>query len=175
MNSKMQEARGKTEREKNCMKFLTTLCMAALSCSIFRMLVPENKFSKQISLLIAAVFLLTGITALKGADLSIDTEQYRVQYEEYGSEISSEVNGELRERICREMSDRIYALLNERGIYPEEIHIIVNISGLYSIDITQVELVFPDGEQAAAEAAAELLAGELSSDIEIRTEVRAKG
>lgn len=154
------------------MKFLTSLCMAALSCSLFRMLVPENKFSKQISLLIAAVFLLTGITALKNADFSVDTEQYRVQFEEYGAEISSGVNEELRQRICREMSDKIYALLNERGIYPEEIHVIVNISGLYSIDITQVELVFTGGEQAAAKEAAEFLAGELSPKIEIKTEVR---
>ena len=155
------------------MRFLTTLCLAALSCALFRMLVPENKFSKQISLLIAAVFLLTGITALANADFSIDTEQYRAQFEEYGSGISSDVNEELRQRVCREMSDKIYALLNERGIYPEEIHIVVNISGLYSIDITQVELVFAGGEQAAANEAAGLLAGELSPKIEITTEVRA--
>ena len=154
------------------MKFLTTLCMAALSCAIFRMLVPENKFSKQISLLIAAVFLLTGITALKGAEFSIDTEGYRVQSEKYGAEIFSNVNGTLRERVCREMSDKIYALLNEREIFPQEIHVIVNISGLYSIDITQVELVFTGGEQAAANEAAELLAGELPPKIKIKTEVR---
>ena len=154
------------------MNFLTTLCMAALSCLIFRMLVPENKFSKQISLLIAAVFLLTGITALKNAEFDIDTDGYRIQFEEYGAEISSGVNEELRQKICKEMSDKIYALLNERGIYPEEIHIVVNISGLYSIDITQVELVFAGGEQAAANEAAGLLAGELSPKIEIKTEVR---
>ena len=147
--------------------------MAALSCALFRMLVPENKFSKQISLLIAAVFLLTGITALTDAEFDIDTDGYRLQFEEYGTEISSEVNVNLREKICKEMSDKIYAVLNARGIYPEEIRVIVNISGLYSIDITQVELVFANGEQAAANAAAELLTGELSPKIEIKTEVKA--
>lgn len=154
------------------MKFLTTMCMAALSSALFRMLVPENKFSKQISLLIAGVFLLTGITALSGAELNIDTEGYAIQFEEYSSEITSDVGNELKQKICKEMSDKIYALLNECEIYPEEIHIIVNISGLYSIDITQVELVFNSGEQAAAEAAAELLKGELSPKIEIVAEVK---
>ena len=154
------------------MKFLTTMCMAALSSALFRMLVPENKFSKQISLLIAGVFLLTGITALSGAEFSVDTEQYAFRFEEYNAEITSDVNKELQRKICGEMSDKIYALLNEREIYPEEIHIIVNISGLYSIDITQVELVFNSGEQAAAEAAAELLKSELSPKIEIVTEVK---
>lgn len=154
------------------MKFLTTLCMAALSSALFRMLVPENKFSKQISLLIAGVFLLIGITALNGAELNIDTEGYAIQFEEYSSEITSDVSKELQQKICKDMSDKIYTLLNEREIYPEEIHIIVNISSLYSIDITQVELVFNSGEQAAAEAAAELLRGELSPKIEIVTEVK---
>ena len=154
------------------MKFLSTMCIAALSGALFRMLVPENKFSKQISMLIAGVFLLVGISAISGAELKIDTEKYSLQAEEYGADISSNVTKELRRKICKEMSDKIYALLNEREIYPEEIHIIVNISGLYSIDITQVELVFKSGEQAAAKAAAEILSGELSQDIAIKTEVK---
>lgn len=154
------------------MGFLTTMCIAALSSALFRMLVPENKFSKQISLLVAGVFMLTGITALSGAELELDTEKYVTEAEEYGFEISSNVNDELKRQICGEMSDKIYAILNERGIYPKEIHVIVNISGLYSIDITQVELVFENGEQAAAKAAADVLRGELSPDIEIVTEVK---
>lgn len=154
------------------MGFLTTMCIAVLSSALFRMLVPENKFSKQLSLLVAGVFLLTGITALKGADLKIDTERYITEADGYGFEISSNVNEELKQQICGELSDKIYAMLNERGIYPKEIHVIVNISGLYSIDITQVELVFETGEQAAAKAAADVLNGELSPDIEIVTEVK---
>lgn len=154
------------------MGFLTMMCIAALSSALFRMLVPENKFSKQVSLLVAGVFLLTGITALKGADLKIDTERYVSEAEEYGYEISSNVSEELKRQICGELSDKIYSLLNERGIYPKEIHVIVNISGLYGIDITQVELVFENGEQAAAKAAADVLSGELSPDIEIVTEVK---
>ena len=70
------------------------------------------------------------------------------------------------------MSDKLYALLNENGIYPVEIHVIVNISGLYSIDITQVKLVFGAGQQAAAEAAAELLARELTEDIKVTVTVK---
>ncbi len=153
------------------MRFLTTLCIAALASALFRMLVPENKFSKQVSALIAGVFLLTGITAASGAELDLDTEKYSVWAEEYNNEVVSGVNKSLREKICSEMSEKIYALLNERGICPKEIHIAVNISGAYSIDITQVELVFESGEQAAAEAAAELLRGELPNIvIEVKLE-----
>lgn len=154
------------------MKFIQTLCMSALSCAIFRLAVPANKFSKQISALIAGVLLLTGITALSGAEFDLQSAESSLWAEEFGAEISQNVNEELRYKICSEMSDKIYALLSEHGICPKEIHIAVNISGLYSIDITQVELVFASGERAAAAAAAEILAGELSPEIEIKTEVK---
>ena len=146
--------------------------MAALATALFRMLIPENKFSKQVSILIAAVFILTGITAVSGAELDYDYDSFSIQTEELGGQISSEVNEELRRKICADMSDRIFLLLNSREIYPEEIHIAVNISGLYSINITQVELVFKSGEQAAANAAAELLKAELSPEIKITTDVK---
>lgn len=153
------------------MRFLTTLCIAALASALFRMLVPDNKFSKQVSALIAGVFLLTGITAASGAELDLDTEKYSIRAEEYNNEVVSGVNKSLREKICSEMSEKIYALLNERGICPKEIHIAVNISGAYSIDITQVELVFESGEQAAAEAAAGLLRHELPNiGIDVKSE-----
>ncbi len=154
------------------MKFLTTLCMAALASALFRMLVPENKLSKQISILIAGVFLLTGITAVSGVELDLDTEQYRAEIDGASSEIGGNVNKSLQEQVCREMSDKIYKLLNERGIFPKEIHIAANISGLYSISITQVELVFSSGEQAAANAAADILKAELSPEILIKTDVK---
>lgn len=150
------------------MGFVSTVCIAAVCTALFRMLVPENKFSKQISLLTAAVFLLIGITAVTGAKPDLDME---IAEPERG-ELTSGVTEELRRKICSDMSDKLYGLLGAHGLYPREIHVIVNISGLYSIDITQVKLVFGGGERAAAEAAAELLSRELPEDIEITAEVK---
>ena len=65
------------------------------------------------------------------------------------------------------MSDKLYSLLNSSGIYPDEIHVIVNISGLYSISITQVKLVFSEAQRSAAEAAEELLSQELPPEIKV--------
>lgn len=154
------------------MGFVSTVCVSAICMALFRMLVPEDKFSKQISLLIAAVFLLTGITAVTGADIDLEVGYKSV--EDYGgyAEMTADVTENLRRKICGDMSDKLYRLLGEHEIYPREIHVIVNISGLYSIDITQVKLVFGEGERAAAEAAAELLSRELSEDIKITAEVK---
>ncbi len=154
------------------MEFLSSVCIAAVAAALFRMIVPENKFSKQISLLIACVFLLTGITALSGAEFDISADAYDIGVSEDYIGFSGEVNKSLQKKVCTDMSDKLYALLNENGIYPVEIHVIVNISGLYSIDITQVKLVFGAGQQAAAEAAAELLARELTEDIKVTVTVK---
>lgn len=154
------------------MKFLSTICIAAICTALFRMLVPENKYAKQISLLIAAVFLLTGITAVTGAELDLGTQNYEFSENDNFSGMTADVNENLQKKICKDMSDKLYKLLGEHEIYPEEIHVIVNISGLYSINITQVKLVFGEGEHAAAEAAAELLSNELSEDIKITAEVK---
>ena len=154
------------------MEFLSSVCIATIAAALFRMLVPENKFTKQISLLIVCVFLLTGLTALTGAEFDINADAYDLGVSEEYIGFSGEVNKSLQKKICSDMSEKLYSMLNENGIYPEEIHIIVNISSLYSIDITQVKLVFGAGGQAAAAAAAGLLARELAGDIEVVTEVK---
>ncbi|MCM1166550.1 MAG: hypothetical protein NC299_00920 [Lachnospiraceae bacterium] len=154
------------------MRFLSTICISAICTALFRMLVPENKYSKQISLLIAAVFLLTGITAVTGAEIDLDAHNYDMSASGGLTGMTADVNENLRRKVCQDMSDRLYELLGEHEIYPEEIHVIVNISGLYSINITQVKLVFGGGEHAAAEAAAELLSRELSEDIKVTAEVK---
>ncbi|MBD5129458.1 MAG: hypothetical protein HDT43_05990 [Ruminococcaceae bacterium] len=154
------------------MKFLSTICISAICTALFRMLVPENKYAKQISLLIAAVFLLTGITAVTGAEIDLGEFDNELITNSGYIGMTADISENLQKKISGEMSERLYKLLGEHEIYPEEIHVIVNISGLYSINITQVKLVFGEGERAAAEAAAELVSRELSEDIKITAEVK---
>ena len=154
------------------MQFLSTVCMAAIAAALFRLLVPENRFARQISLLIAGLFILAGINAIRGADFSLDKNQY--SYEDSADYIgfSGDVNRELQKKICTEMSDKLYSLLNSHEIYPQEIHVIVNISGLYSISITQVELVFEESRRSEAAAAEELLSAELPPEIKTKVIVK---
>lgn len=141
------------------MEFLATVCTAAIAVALFKMLVPESKAAKQVSLLTAAVFMLTMLTSAAGAQ--IDLGALVAEQREY-TDMSASVNKELQKRVCAQMEERVRALLNEKGYYPAQIHIIVNISGLYSISITQVRLVFAPQNAADAESARAYLAGELA-------------
>lgn len=151
------------------MGFLTSVCLTAVAAALFRLLVPENKAAKQISLLIACVFLLSAITAVSRAELP-ELAQLEAETSTDFIGFSGEVNKSLQKKICTQMSEKVCALLNENGFFPKQVHVIVNISGLYSIDITQVKLVFGEGERSAAEAAAQLLSDELPQDISVTWE-----
>ncbi len=146
------------------MKFLTTICMAAIASALFRMIVPENKLAKQVSFLIVCVFLMTAVTAFTGAEFDIDTNGYELSRSDEYINFSENVNKSLEKRVCKEMSDKVFALMHENGFYPKEIHVVTNISGLYGINITQVKLVFSKERASDANAAALLLEKELSDD-----------
>lgn len=149
------------------MNFLLTICLTAIAAAVFRIMVPENKFTKQITLLISCVFILSGINAISGTAININSADFEITDGSSYISFSGDVNKQLQKQICKEMSDKLYSLLNKNGIYPEQIHIGVNISGLYSISITQVKLVLgKDMTDQSAQALA-LLKQELSDDIEI--------
>ncbi len=152
-------------QKDNKMKFLSTVCVAAIASALFKILVPENKFSKQISLLTAGVFLLIAITAFAGIKPELDISEYENEADSAISDFSSGVNEQLKDEVCRKAEEKIRTLLAEKEIYPEQVGIIVNISGLYSIDITEIRIVL--GENSAGETAFELLRSEFPKDIKI--------
>lgn len=149
------------------MQTLSTICIAAIAAAMFKILVPENKFSKQISLLTAGVFLLVGITAFSGTKLDLDISAFEEEAEGKINDFSSEVNESLRNEICEKMEEKVRYLLTQNEIYPEQIHVIVNISGLYGIDITEIRIVLEEGEEETAKTAESLLKNELSENIKI--------
>lgn len=150
------------------MQTLSTICIAAIAAAMFKILVPENKFSKQISLLTAGVFLLVGITAFSGTKLNLDISAFEEEAEGKINDFSSEVNESLRDEICEKMEEKVRYLLMQSEIYPEQIHVIVNISGLYGIDITEIRIVLEEGEaEETAKTAESLLKNELSENIKI--------
>ena len=151
------------------MGFLSSICIAAVATALFRLLIPENKFSKQISLLIACVFLLTGITAASGAEFHLGDSVEIGENADY-IRFSGEVNEQMKKEICAKTEEKLRALLGENGLFPEEVHIIVNISGLYGISISEVRLYL--GREEELEAARNVLRNALPQDIKVTVGVK---
>ena len=110
------------------MGFLVSICVSSIAAALFRLLVPENKFTKQLSVLTACVFLLTGFSALSNADFNFQDVSELEESTDF-IRFSGQVNEELKQTICQSMETKIRNILGENGLYPQEVHIIVNISG----------------------------------------------
>lgn len=150
------------------MQTLSTICIAAIAAALFRLLIPEGKLSKQLSLLTAGVFLLVGITAFSGAGIELDISAFEEEADNKINDFSSEVNERLKQEICEKTEKQVRDLLEKNEIYPEQIHVIVNISGLYGIDITEIRIV-PGGDYTdeTVQKAERILKNELSENIKI--------
>ncbi|MDR2560039.1 MAG: stage III sporulation protein AF [Oscillospiraceae bacterium] len=123
---------------------LLNICFVAAATALFRMLVPENNFKKQISFLISCFFITAVISLVSGADINFD----EFTGVEFGSEagfidFSEQVTSARKRAVAEELSARVREILEKEEIYPSKIYVIVNISGLYSISINEIRLVLP--------------------------------
>jgi len=123
---------------------LLNICLIAAATALFRMLVPENSFRKQIGFLISCFFITAVASMITNADLNFDG----VSGVEFGREheiidFSEQTTSERKRAIAEELSGRVRELLEQNEIYPSKIYVIVNISGLYSISINEIKLVLP--------------------------------
>ncbi len=153
-------------------QILTTVCIAAIALALLRLLVPEGKLTGQISLLISCIFVLTVAGSLRNTDFSFEGYEYNIEQNSDYISFSGEVNKQLQKEICSDMRDKLADILAQENIFPSEIHVVVNISGLYSISICQVGLVFPQGQEHIAAQAAQIVQAQLPADIKVVTECR---
>lgn len=108
---------------------------------VYKALVPSDKMSSQVKLLVSCFFMVSVINAVSGAvpfwdisdilDADTSYNDYSVQLEKLTAE---ETANELRKRISEKLA--------EENISPEKIYIDVNISDSGSISISEIKLVF---------------------------------
>jgi hypothetical protein len=148
---------------------LLNICFIATATALFRMLIPENSFKKQIGFLISCFFITAVISLVRGVDINFDG----FDGVEFGADSSfidfSEQTTSARKRaIAEELSGRVREVLAASEIYPSKIYVIVNISGLYSISINEIRLVLPpDADFYLAASIVEEIVGK---DIKVITE-----
>lgn len=122
-------------------EILISICVTAVMTGVYKALVPSDKMSSQVKLLVSCFFMVSVINAVSGAvpfwdisdilDADTSYNDYSVQLEKLTAE---ETANELRKRISEKLA--------EENISPEKIYIDVNISDSGSISISEIKLVF---------------------------------
>ncbi len=120
---------------------LFNISMTAILTGIIKALIPDEKFEKQMRLLISVFFLVVCMIFFgKGFDLSFINELGSIEtgYRDY----SVQVNQLTAQETAKIVKGNIKEALAGEGIYPEKIYIDTTISDNDSIFITEVKLIF---------------------------------
>lgn len=120
---------------------LFNISMTAILTGIIKALIPDEKFEKQMRLLISVFFLVVCMIFFgKGFDLSFINEICSIEtgYRDY----SVQVNQLTAQETSKILKGNIKETLAGEGIYPEKIYIDTTISDNDSIFITEVKLIF---------------------------------
>ena len=148
------------------------IALAAIATGIFKLLLPDSSFKKQIAFLTACFFLLSCISFFRNNswDFSEISASFRQEgaYVDYSAEAYRLTQNEIASALAEDIKD----LLTRHEIPAEEIRVIVDISSAYSISIKQVRLAFSLKDADYAAFAEELVKKEVGEEIEVIIEIR---
>ncbi|MCL2108458.1 MAG: stage III sporulation protein AF [Oscillospiraceae bacterium] len=163
----------KTKEATNIKEIILNICLVAVATALFRMLVPENNFKKQIGFLISCFFITAVVAFITGAtpDLANLPDEFAVVFDgaERISDFTTQTTAQRKRAIGEEVAARVRGVLEENEIYPSEIRVVVNISGSYSISINEIRLVLPPGSDMLRASA--LVEGEVGDGIKVTIDV----
>lgn len=153
---------------------ILTICFIALITGLFKMLVPQNNFKAQISFLIACFFAVNVISCVGNADfdLSVDFSGESIPIVDFTEVVSDEA----KRRVNKATQKEVLLWLSLYDIDTENISVIVHISGMYSISINEIELVFSDDtDTKTLEKAVGIVQEKVGEDIKVTPTFSSKG
>ena len=137
------------------------ICILGAATGLLRMLIPSEKYKTRITFLIACIFSLCLINAVKGIipSVSIDTQAINVPQVDFSEKLSEQA----RVTAARAVREKI-----ERLLY-DKVYVIAHIDGAFCISITEVELVFDaDADEAYISDAVALVQAASGDEITVR-------
>ncbi len=145
-----------------------SVAVVTIAAAMFKLLAPEHKFKKQIGVLISCFFMLSVLKIVSGQSLSLDADAAEITAENpLVIDFTQKTIDYTQRQAAKELSQSLYALLEENGVRPKQIYVNINISNLYSISINEVRLVFPDGEDEKAQKALEITKNAVGENITV--------
>lgn len=157
-------------------EIILNICLVAIATALFKMLVPESGFKKQISFLISCFFITAAVSFITGGNAELEQfgRDFGVIFGKADTsykitDFSEQTLKEQKRAIGEQVSARVREVLEKADIFPLRIYVIVNISDNYSISINEIKLVLPPDSNLIQASA--LIEKEVGSDIKVTIEV----
>ena len=143
------------------------ICILGAATGLLRMLIPSEKYKTRITFLIACIFSICLINAVKDIipSFSIDTQAINVPQVDFSEKLSEQA----RVTAARAVREKIERLLCDNGFDYDKVYVIAHIDGSFCISITEVELVFDsDADEAYISDAVALVQAASGDEITVR-------
>lgn len=145
-------------------RIIMTACFCGIGISVCQMIIPDEKFSKQINFILSLVFVI-GITApfrVFFDEISSDNISYSSAGYEIPSDAEKMYSEYLTETIESNIEKSVCDILNKNDIFCEKADISIDISDDYCISINSAGIASDDFERAY-----QILRSEMGEDFDI--------
>ena len=154
-------------------EMILSVSMTAIAAGLFRMLIPDNCFKKQIAFLAACFFALSAVNVFGGAGLDVSVLSEALRQEGVYMDFTEEAYRITQTEIAENLSANLKKTLAQEEIYPENIFVIIDISGSFSISIIEIRLVFSSEHADSISAAEKRVTEEVGDGIKVVSEIKA--
>ena len=144
---------------------LLDIAIYAVAITAIKMLIPDNSFKKQMDFIITCTFLLGISFLITDNNFDIDISGVFESREGVYIDYSGQLSRVQKREIESEITERLKLKLEERGIVPNEISIIINISDEGDISINEITLVLSEGVDA--NIAERLVKSEVGANVKV--------
>lgn len=148
---------------------LFQICAAAMITAVIKAILPSDKCTRQIKLLISCYFIVVVISGFRSASFPWDFFSELTDQTEY-NDYTVSFDRQTAEETARLLHERLSENLNENGIYPKKIYIDVNITGTSGISISEIRLVLNNQSEEIAERAVKLVQGYVGTQTKVTIE-----
>lgn len=154
-------------------EMVLSVSLVAIAAGLFRMLIPDSTFKKQIAFLVACFFAVSAINIFKNGSVDVSALSEAMRQEGVYTDFSAQEYELTQTEIAQRLSDGLKEKLAKEEIYPENIFVIVDISGSFSISIIEIRLVFSAEQAELAPIAEKKVTEEVGDEIKVVSEIKA--
>lgn len=121
-------------------KIVFIACIMAVIISIFNILYPGKKFTRQVRMIFSAIFILSIAVPIINADFEFESFDTYIQNDSYIS-VNENVQNAFKQTAEENISDALEEKILLHGMNVEKIETSINISEDNSISISEVRII----------------------------------
>lgn len=147
---------------------LLSVSLLTVATGILKMLIPDNKFKKQISFLVSCIFAISLISGFDDMSNFISFDFSKLQNVEV-IDFNEKLSEEARKEAAKAVRVKVEELMKNNNFNVQKVYVIAHINGAFCISISEIEILFSTDEtEERVKQAIDLVSREVGNDIIVK-------